>query len=285
MAAAYGAEYYTGGGITVTQRKTRDKWSARRTTNLMMHVNSQGMWKCAIHATLITALSAVCGQAGTLAIVSADASGSAAVAQAALLATGKFDAVDLIDAYGSSPDLAALSGYDAVLAYSNRQLWDPSGLGDVLAQYYDLGGKHLTLATFAFSGGPVRIGGAMGSGDYVAFTFGGTGDVSGSLVATVPSDPIFADIDLANVAYPHNINFAHPDLVSGATLLATDGNGVDMIARSANGVIDVNIYPGSPNGVTFDLLANTLTTPEPNLTVVVLGALIAGFRGLRGSRR
>jgi hypothetical protein len=88
----------------------------------MMHVNSQGMWKCAIHATLITALSAVCGQAGTLAIVSADASGSAAVAQAALLATGKFDAVDLIDAYGSSPDLAALSGYDAVLAYSNRQL-------------------------------------------------------------------------------------------------------------------------------------------------------------------
>ena len=257
----------------------------------MMHVNSQGMQRCAIHVTLITALSAVCGQAGTLAIVSADSSGSTAVAQAALLATGKFDAVDLIDAYGSSPDLATLSGYDAVLAYSNRQLWNPSGLGDVLAKYYDLGGKHLTLATFAFSGGPLQIGGAMGSGDYVAFTFGGTGDVSGSLVATVLSDPIFADIDLAAVSFSHNANFAHPALALGATLLATDGSGVNMIARSANGVIDVNIYPGSalapgsPNGVTFDLLANTLTTPEPQFTILVLGALSAGFRGLRGSRR
>jgi len=43
---------------------------------------------------------------------------------------------------------AALSGYDAILAYSNRQLWDPSELGDVLAQYYDLGSRRLTLATF-----------------------------------------------------------------------------------------------------------------------------------------
>ena len=257
----------------------------------MMHVNRQGIWKFAIHVALITALAVVCGHAGTLAIVSADSPVSAAAAQALLLATGRFDAVDLIDAYGSSPNLAAISGYDSVLAYSNRQLWDPSGLGDVLAQYYDLGGKHLTLATFAFSGGPVQIGGAMGSGNYVALAFGGTGDVSGSLVPTVPSDPIFADIDLAAVSFSHNANFAHPALALGATLLATDGSGVNMIARSANGVIDVNIYPGSalapgsPNGVTFDLLANTLTTPEPQFTTLVLGALIAGFRGLRGSRR
>jgi hypothetical protein len=244
------------------------------------------MWKFGIHGALIAVLSAVCADAGTLAIVNADSSAPATAAQAALLATGRFDAVDLIDAYGSSPVLGTLSGYDAVLAYSNRQLWDPTGLGNVLAQYYNLGGKHLTLATYAFSGGPLEIGGAMGSGNYAALTYGSTGDVSGSLVATVPSDLIFANIDLASVSYAHNVNFAHPGLAAGATLLATDGSGVDMIARSANGVIDVNIYPGGANSqATYVLLANTLTSPEPRLTILVLGALAAGFRGWRRSRR
>src|ERR1017187_8204134 len=207
------------------------------------------MRKFGIHGVLIAVLSAVCADAGTLAIVNADSSAPATAAQAALLATGRFDAVDLIDAYGSSPVLGTLSGYDAVLAYSNRQLWDPTGLGNVLAQYYNLGGKHLTLATYAFSGGPLEIGGAMGSGNYAALTYGSTGDVSGSMVAT-------------------------------------DGSGVDMIARSANGVIDVNIYPGGANSqATYGLLANTLTSPEPRLTILVLGALAAGFRGWRRSRR
>ena len=243
------------------------------------------MFKVGIHVILITVLSAVCLDASTLAIVNADNSPGAAAAQAALLATGRFGAVDLIDAYGSSPVLGTLSGYDAVLAYSNRQLWDASGLGNVLAQYYDLGGKHLTLATYAFSGGPLEIGGAIGSGNYAALTYGGTGNVSGTLVATVPSDPIFANIDLAGLSYAHNVNFAHPGLASGATLLATDGSGVDMIARSANGVVDVNIYPGGSNSLaTYQLLANTLTTPEPRFTMLVLGALLAGFKGLRRSR-
>jgi len=241
------------------------------------------MWKFGIHTGLITMFSVICADAGTLAIVNADNPASAAGVQAALMATGRFDTVDLIDAYGSSPVLGTLSGYDAVLAYSNRQLWDPNGLGDVLGQYYELGGKHLTLATFAFSGGPVQIGGAMGGGEFAGLTFGGTGEVSGNLVATVPSDPIFANIDLAGVSYSHNGNFAHPGLASGATLLATDGGGVDMIARSANGVIDVNIYPGGANDrATYDLLADTLTSPEPRLTLLVLGALLAGFKGWRG---
>lgn len=257
----------------------------------MIRVNSQKLRKFGIHAVLITALSAVCADAGTLAIVDADGPASAPAAQTAMLATGRFSAVDLIDAYGSSPVLATLSGYDAVLAYSNRQLWDPTGLGGVLAQYYNLGGKHLTLATFALSGGPLNIGGAMGSGNYAAFSFGGVGDVSGMLAATVPSDPIFANINLASVSYAHNTSFAHPGLAAGATLLATDGTGVDMIARSANGVIDVNIFPGSaliagsPTRETYNLFANTLTTPEPQFTMLVLGAILAGFKGLRTARR
>src|SRR5664279_5059589 len=97
------------------------------------------MWKFGVQTVLIAALSAICADAGTLAIVNADNPASAAGVQAALMATGRFDTVDLIDAYGSSPALGTLSGYDAVLAYSNRQLWDATGLGDVLGQYYELG--------------------------------------------------------------------------------------------------------------------------------------------------
>ncbi len=39
---------------------------------------------------------------------------------------------------------------------------------------------------------------------------GVNGDVSGNIVATNPSDPIFNGINLSAVTYYHNGNFAHP---------------------------------------------------------------------------
>jgi hypothetical protein len=61
-----------------------------------------------------------------------------------------------------------------------------------------------------------------------------------------------------------------------------------MIARSANGVIDVNLYPGfnnvtGNNAELYALLVNTLTeapnaTPEPTM-VGSVGAGIAAYRG------
>src|ERR1035438_1867862 len=83
---------------------------------------------------------------------------------------------------------------------------------------------------------------------------------------------------------PPGLDRFAPDLASPES--AACNSVPDMIARSANGVIDVNIYPGGSNSqATYVLLANTLTSPEPRLTILVLGALAAGFRGWRRSRR
>jgi hypothetical protein len=72
-------------------------------------------------------------------------------------------------------------------------------LGDALANFYDLGGKHLTIASFAFAnlGG---IGGRVMSGPYLGLVNANTyANPSGNLVAVAPTDPIFSGITLSNV--------------------------------------------------------------------------------------
>jgi hypothetical protein len=214
---------------------------------------------------------------GSLALLCAEgATAGCAGAQALMQATAAFTTVDVYDVTSGNPALATISGYNAILAWTDDSPADPAGLGNLLASYASLGGKHLTVATYAFSN-PWAITGAIMSGNYAALTnLGVNGTTSGNLVATVPGDPIFTGITLSSVVYFENDNFAHPGLASGATLLATDGAGVDMIARSASGVIDVNLVPGfygTNNAAFYSLLANTLTlgptvTPGPAVTPI-----------------
>jgi hypothetical protein len=249
------------------------------------------MNKNAIRLSILAVAVMACSlnmQAGSLAILCSEGGDATCAGEvAAMQATGKFSSVTGIDTTLSTPTLSSISGYGSILAETNLIPSDATGLGNVLASYYSLGGKHLTVATYAFSN-PWAIGGTLATGGYSALTnLGINGDVSGILVATVPNDPIFAGIDLNTLTYFHNLNFAHPGLASGATLLATDGSGVDMIARSSLGVIDFNLYPGATdvsgnNAEFYDLLANTLggtSTPEPG-TLVMFGSGMVGLAGL-----
>ncbi len=218
-----------------------------------------------------------------LAIVEADP-GDVPVSQ--LMATGLFSNVTDISASNSTPTLAQLNGFDAVLAYTNFIPADGTALGNVLAQYADEG-HQVTLATYSFSD-PWAIGGQMATPGYSPLVnLGVNGDVSGNLVAVNPSDPMFNGINLSNVVYFHNGNFAHPGLDSGATLLATDGSGIDMIARNSKGnIVGFNLFPGAGennNSEFYQLLGQTLepfapppppSVPEPaSLTMLSIGAL------------
>jgi hypothetical protein len=224
---------------------------------------------------LVLALAVGPASAATLALLHAD-TGFAPGAQTKLLATGRFSAVDLFPVNSGLPSLATLSGYDAVLAWTNNVPTDPLSFGNLLADYYDLGSKRLTVATYSMSN-PWAITGRVTTGDYVGLTnLGVNGNVSGNLVATGP-DPLFDGIDLGSITYFHNSNFSHPGLASGATLLATDGGGIYMIARSANGVYWFNLFPGfisGNNDELYELFANSFTAtnqiPEPS-TFALMG--------------
>ena len=181
--------------------------------------------------------------------------------QAQLMATGRFSRVDFFSAINATPSLATLTPYTVVLAYTNFVPQNPTALGNVLADYVDAGGG-LVLTTYAFST-PWSIQGRVTTSGYSPLVnVGQNGDVSGTLTAVVPGDAVFEGVNLAAVSYFHNFNFARPGLAPGATLLATDGAGRNMIGRSgAARVVGLNLFPGTccgGNQEFFKLVANAL---------------------------
>jgi hypothetical protein len=229
-------------------------------------------------------LSTVVASAAPISVLIVGADTSPPTAE--LMVTGDFSSVSYFDATSGTPTLPQLQGYGAVLAYSNFTPADPTGLGNVLQSYVQ-GGGGLVLATYAFSNPWAILGGIMTTGYSPLVNSGSNADVSGLLDAVVPSSPIFNGVNLATLSYFHNANFAVPGLDAGATLLATDGAGTDMIAINASGdIIADNLFPGSGfgnNGEFYDLLANELldvagqspsSVPEPASIALLGGGLL-----------
>ncbi len=68
--------------------------------------------------------------------------------QMVLTALNFFTSVDVMDGTQNTPTLAQLQQYDAVMAWSNSGFKDPAGTGNVLATYFDQGGR-VVIAVFA----------------------------------------------------------------------------------------------------------------------------------------
>src|SRR5688572_29420823 len=178
-----------------------------------------------VAAALASAPGAVAGGLPSVMIVTDDCP-----PEADLEATGLFSAVDTFDHGLGTPTLLQLQAYDAVFAYSNDTPMAPAALGDVLADYADLGGC-LSLGTYAFSGIWAFAGRIMTTG-YSPFLLTAPEDLAdpdGAFVATIPYDAIFAGVDLGSLAYQENNNMADGTLDAGAKLLATDGLGLSLV--------------------------------------------------------
>ena len=112
-------------------------------------------------------------------------------------ANGSFSQVDNILVNGTTPSLATLQSYAAVLVYSDQPFADATTLGNNLADYVDWGGT-VVVAYYALPlppGEPPALGGTFASGGYLPVAYGGSAAPSrASLVADVPGSPLLGGV-------------------------------------------------------------------------------------------
>jgi PKD repeat protein len=168
---------------------------------------------------------------------------------AKLQATGQFATVTGVLVNNTTPSLASMLQYDAVLVYSDGVgFQNATQMGNNLADYVDAGGG-VVIGVFSFhtSSGAITIQGRFRSGNYVPLSFAGQSGGSMTLVPDIASHPI-----LDGVSYLHNgsSGYHHTCSVqSGANLVAHWSNGRPLVAEwnpsSAGGVVGLNMFPPS----------------------------------------
>ena len=183
-------------------------------------------------------------------IVYADESFFAADVQTMLTGTAAFTAVDLLDAQLSTPTLAQLMPYKALLVYSNAPFADAFTLGNTLADYFDAGGR-VVLAPGANCIG-VGIEGRFLSDGYPVLAYG---DVDMSMIpdslGTVfePGSPLVSGVNDLSAEFPARC------LVSptgGSVTVAAWNVGLPLVVRGVvqgRNRVDLNLFPVSNDAV------------------------------------
>lgn len=210
--------------------------------------------------------------------------------QTLIMGTGLFTAVDLINVTTSTPTLAELQQYDAVMTWSNVNYANAAAFGDVLADYVDAGGG-VVVAVYANSTTNTSryLGGRWITGGYeVIPSAGGTTSGASNLGSVlVPNHPIMQGVNAHSAS-----SAARPTttaLAFGATKIAEWADGKTFVAVGANSHrVDLGFYPPSSNvtstywnPATSDgarLMANALlySIPEPaTISLLGVGLLLA----------
>ncbi len=168
-----------------------------------------------------------------------------------------------INVCAEAPTLAMLSDFSAVLVWTNGYLLQPDALGDVLADFVDQGGG-VVLATYALSqtypyfGGPgvSSVGGRIFAAGYSPFAVtAATQFTSGvlDLARSNTNHPILYGVTQTYQPFFSNQNFTNPPLTAGATLIAVDTAGNNVVAVNATGrVVGLSIHPGAPGPIEIE---------------------------------
>jgi len=179
--------------------------------------------------------------------------------QTALLGTGLYSAVDILNCETATPSVATLQGYSAVLAFPDSEYNDFAALAQNLATYVD-GGGHLVLAQWGFASCcGTWWGTALDTGGYLPYTGSNVKDSSSSLslVKDDAGSPLLAGVNA--VGSPGSDYVAIVGLSAGATSVAHWSDGQSAVAFKGN-VVALNVWPSS-DGTTGDwvqLVANAL---------------------------
>jgi len=171
--------------------------------------------------------------------------------QAILQAYGDLGTVDIYDARYVIPPLSLLKAYDVVLTWANYAFADEVIIGDMLADYVDLGGKVINL-TWSFGGVGNNLSGRFITQNYTAIR-------SVSFVSTPEC------LDYYNTSSPIMFGITHACsnwystgtyLTSGSSMVAEYGDGELLIAtKDDRSVVSINGYVGYA-GIWYGRLAD-----------------------------
>ena len=170
--------------------------------------------------------------------------------QSKLVASGAFASVTVINANAVTPSVAELSGFDAVLVWSNLGFVDATLLGDNLAQYVDNGGG-VVLATFANSS-PDAVdtpGGRWENAQYeIIMPHSGTTTGVASLGTIMqPGHPIMSGVGLFGGG-SSSFRPTTTSLYPSGQLIASWSDGSTLVAVREDTVgarVDLGFYPPS----------------------------------------
>jgi hypothetical protein len=173
-----------------------------------------------------------------------------------------FSTIDMIDAQVSTPELATLLGYDAVLTWAGSSYGDPAGMGDVLAGLVDANrGVVYSATTLSSVGG---LGGRWVSGNYnPLIEVTPANEANLHLQPLVPEHAILSgvtDVDGGAGGY-HTIVLLNSVAGETPTVIATWTNGQPMVVSKRKGmggqIAALNLFPPSSDVVSDSWNRNT----------------------------
>ncbi len=182
-----------------------------------------------------------------LAILAALPPGYADDIRSQLMVGGAFTTINIFDVSVGTPTLMELQAHQSVLVVSDKVLSNPVALGDVVADYYDLGGR-VVLALFSTVGAGTRIQGRFGDpgGEYMITDPAGALDMpvdDGLGMVLEPQNPLMKAVTSFSYVMASK-STAQP--INSGTIVARWLKGAPLVIRgTAKGRnrVDVNLYP------------------------------------------
>jgi hypothetical protein len=151
--------------------------------------------------------------------------------QSKLLATGAFAAVDIFDAITATPSLSTLRSYSAVLTWCSVPYISASGLGDVLAQYWDGGGAVVVAIVGNNIGNKLRGRFGTNTNGYILIDGSADQEYPSDYLGTVhePQSPLMTGV--ANLSADFAVR-SMGDVINGGIVVARwASNGRPLVLR------------------------------------------------------
>lgn len=212
-------------------------------------------------------------------ILIADEAGSEQEVADYLLASGHVSTADFIDARYSTPTLPDIQGYDVIITWKNYYYADPVALGDLLADYVDLGMGVVALEFVFFDNAPLE---GRFMAEHCPFSLGNNTYVDVSLGTYDTDHPLMADVSAVTDFYVCDVG-----LTDHGTCVAWWDNDWPFVAynHDNNRVVGINGYVGGVyplwTGDMLQVVLNSVlyvtTTQQDIPTLSEWGMLLMGL--------